>query len=243
MTEHPHTAGHPSEGAAGPDEDQAAASGPVIRDKRKVDPATGQPRQAEPGSTNPGEAGAATGEDGQQDAGQSAPDAAASEGGAAGDGNTSGDTSSDAHPDTRLAADRLLDLQRLQAEYVNYKRRVDRDRGVERQSAIGSVVESLLPVLDDVHSAREHGDLSDGPFAAIADKLESTLSKFGVEKIGAVGEAFDPNLHEALMHLPEADLPAEATETTIVQVMQPGFRVGERLVRPARVAVADPPSA
>ena len=138
-----------------------------------------------------------------------------------------------------MAATLLADLQRLQAEYVNYKKRVDRDRDVIRHAAVGGVVESLLPVLDDIHSAREAGALEDGPFAAIAEKLESILGRFGVERLGEKGEEFDPTVHEALMHV-EAELPEEATGTTVVQVIQPGYRIGERLVRAARVSVADP---
>ncbi len=138
-----------------------------------------------------------------------------------------------------MAATLLADLQRLQAEYVNYKKRVDRDREVIRHTAVGSVVESLLPVLDDIHMARQAGDLAGGPFAAIADKLESTLGRFGVERVGEAGQEFDPNVHEALMHV-EAELPDGATGTTVVQVLQPGYRIGDRLVRAARVSVADP---
>jgi molecular chaperone GrpE len=138
-----------------------------------------------------------------------------------------------------MAATLLADLQRLQAEYVNYKKRVDRDREVIRHAAVGGVVESLLPVLDDIHSAREAGALEAGPFTAIAEKLESILAKFGVERLGASGEEFDPNVHEALMHV-EAELPEGATGTTVVQVIQPGYRIGDRLVRAARVSVADP---
>jgi molecular chaperone GrpE len=148
------------------------------------------------------------------------------------------------HPDTVLAAERLADLQRLQAEYVNYKRRVDRDRAVVQERAVHDVLESLLPVLDDLHAAREHGDLVDGPFAAIADKLEATLGRYGLERYGAKGEEFDPQQHEALMHTPwpaeDADLPGDATSTTVVTVLQPGYRAGEQVLRPARVAVADP---
>ena len=144
------------------------------------------------------------------------------------------------HPDTVLAAERLNDLQRLNAEYVNYKRRVDRDRPLIQERAIADVLEALLPVMDDIQGARDHGDLTEGPFAAISDKLENTLGRFGFERFGVVGEAFDPEQHEALMHLPDADLPAEATTTTIVQVLQPGYRAGTKVIRPARVAVADP---
>src|SRR5689334_13345665 len=147
-----------------------------------------------------------------------------------------------AHPDTALAAERLSDLQRLQAEYVNYKRRVDRDRAVVQERAAQSVIEALLPVLDDIHAAREHGDLEGGPFASIADKLESTLGKFGLERYGAAGEEFDPNLHEALMHTawPQDGSVAPTGSTTVIQVLQPGYRAGEQILRAARVAVADP---
>ncbi len=143
------------------------------------------------------------------------------------------------HPDTTLAAERLLDLQRLQAEYVNYKRRVDRDRAMVQERAVQDVLETLLPVLDDIHAAREHGDLQSGPFASIAEKLEQTLTRFGLTRFGDVGEPFDPMRHEALMHT-QADLPEGATETTVVTVLQPGYRAGDQVIRPARVAVADP---
>jgi len=151
-------------------------------------------------------------------------------------------TGSDEHPDTALAAERLSDLQRLQAEYVNYKRRVDRDRAVVQERAAQSVIEALLPVLDDIHAAREHGDLEGGPFSSIADKLEATLGKFGLQRYGAAGEEFDPNLHEALMHTawPQDGSVASTGSTTVVQVLQPGYRAGEQVLRAARVAVADP---
>ena len=147
------------------------------------------------------------------------------------------------HPDTALAAERLGDLQRLQAEYVNYKRRVDRDRALVQERAVRDVLESVLPVLDDIQAARDHGDLVEGPFAAIADKLESTLGKYGLVRFGAKGEVFDPMQHEALMHAPwpaDDELPTDATATTVVTVLQPGYRAGEQVLRPARVAVADP---
>ena len=150
------------------------------------------------------------------------------------------------HPDTALAEERLADLQRLQAEYVNYKRRVDRDRADIQIRAAHDVLESLLPILDEIELARQHGDLPEGsPFRAIADKLEQTLGKaHGLERVGAKGEVFDPNVHEALMHADwdadDEDLPSDATATTVVTVLQPGYRAGERVLRPARVAVADP---
>ena len=149
-----------------------------------------------------------------------------------------------AHPDTALAAQRLDDLQRLNAEYVNYKRRVDRDRASVQERAVRDVLETVLPVLDDIQLARAHGDLTEGPFAAIADKLESSLAKFGLERFGAVGEVFDPMHHEALMHsawdASNPELPTDATTTTVVQVLQPGYRTGDQVLRPARVSVADP---
>ena len=138
-----------------------------------------------------------------------------------------------------LASERLEDLRRLQAEYVNYKKRVDRDRDVAREQGISHVLESMMPVLDEIHFAREHGDLSDGPSGTIVDKLEAVLARLGIERFGAFGDEFDPNHHEALMRL-ESDLPEGATTTTVVQVLQPGYRLGDRVVRAARVAVADP---
>ena len=148
------------------------------------------------------------------------------------------------HPDTVLAAERLADLQRLQAEYVNYKRRVDRDRADVQIRAAHDVLETLLPVLDEIQLAEQHGDLTDGPMKAITDKLEQALGKYGLERVGAKGEAFDPNVHEALMHAEwdasDEALPSDATATTVVTVLQPGYRAGERVLRAARVAVADP---
>ena len=135
-----------------------------------------------------------------------------------------------------LAAERLDDLQRLQAEYVNYRRRVDRDRSVAGELAVTGVIEALLPVLDEIELARAHGELADGPFASIADKLETSLGRFGWERYGAPGEAFDPTVHEALMHAESDDV----DEPTVTQVLQPGHRVGERILRAARVAVTAP---
>ncbi|MBW3085060.1 Protein GrpE [Austwickia sp. TVS 96-490-7B] len=141
--------------------------------------------------------------------------------------------------DARLAAERLVDLQRLQAEYVNYKRRVDRDRAVESERAIAGVIEALLPVMDEIHLARQHGELETGPFAKIAEKFETILGRYGVERYGEPGETFDPTVHEAVMHV-QAELAPGTTDTTVVQIMQPGYRLGERVVRPALVSVADP---
>ncbi len=220
---------------------------PVIRDRRRIDPETGAVR-APSGGTGPAPTTATQPdlETTMAQADEEAPDTAVTTGGrpdgeadVASYSTSVDDPVEEVHPDTQLATDRLEDLRRLQAEYINYKKRVDRDRAKEREVTIGGVVEALLPVLDDIYLAREHGELSEGPFAAIADKLEATLGRFGVERFGVQGEAFDPVHHEALMHI-EADLPPGTERTTIVQVMQPGYRVGERVVRAARVAVADP---
>jgi molecular chaperone GrpE len=150
-----------------------------------------------------------------------------------------GQLSADLAAARSAAEERLADLQRLQAEYVNYRRRVDRDRDVARDLAVAGVLEALLPVLDDVHLARQHGDLESGPFAAIAEKLEAILGRLGLNRYGEPGETFDPMVHEALMHI-QAELVAGTTEPTVVQVLQPGYRIGERVLRAARVAVADP---
>jgi molecular chaperone GrpE len=216
--------------------EESEPTGPRITDKRRLDPETGAVRPV-------GDVSGA----GQQDvAGETvADDLTALFVQADGVGGASavdaevvqGD---DVHPDTTLAADLTRDLQRLQAEYVNYKKRVDRDRVMHRDLAVCSVIETLLPVLDDIHLARQHGDLEGGPFAAIADKLDATLTKIGVERFGQPGDTFDPTVHEALMHI-EAELAVGTVGTTVVQVLQPGYRMGERMIRVARVAVADPP--
>ncbi len=134
------------------------------------------------------------------------------------------------------AAEHLADLQRLQAEYVNYRKRVDRDRAAVAETATAKVVEALIGALDDIAAARAHGDLAEGPFASIADKLEETLGRFGWSSFGAVGEPFDPALHDALT----SQTSAEVSEPTIALVAQPGHRIGERIIRPARVVVTQP---
>ncbi len=127
------------------------------------------------------------------------------------------------------------DLQRVTAEYANYRKRVDRDRTVVAEQATGSVLLQLLPVLDDLDRARSHGDLV-GPFASVADQLNTVLGKFGLTAFGDVGDPFDPQLHEAVAHTSSPDV----TETACVEIMRRGYLLGERLLRPALVAVADP---
>jgi len=135
-----------------------------------------------------------------------------------------------------LVAERTLDLQRVAAEYVNYKKRVDRDRDLARQSGIEAVVNDLMPVLDHIELAKQHESL-EGGFRLIAEELQKVAAKHGLTAFGAVGEAFDPNLHEALMAVPMEE-PVEVV--TVSQVMQQGYLLGSRVVRPARVAVANP---
>lgn len=132
-------------------------------------------------------------------------------------------------------ADRTADLQRLQAEYVNYKRRVDRDRELTKENATFAVLANLLPVLDDIDRADEHGEL-EGGFKAVSDSLVRIVSGLGLTKFGAKGDEFDPNQHEALMH----GHSAEVTTTTVDVVAQAGYRIGERVVRAAKVTVLDP---
>lgn len=207
---------HANEGADG-----EAQQGPVVRDRRRLDPQTGKVRETY--------AGAASGSDPGAPAEPAAPT-----------GNGGGEQVSVELAEAKRVAEELLgDLQRLNAEYVNYRKRVDRDRDVARDGAVAAVLEALLPVMDDVHLARQHGDLESGPFASIADKLEATLGKFGLGRYGEPGEPFDPTVHEALMHA-QAELAEGTTTTTVVQVLQPGYRMGERVLRAARVAVADP---
>ena len=132
-------------------------------------------------------------------------------------------------------AERTADLQRLQAEYANYRKRVDRDRAAVREHAVAGALTELLPVLDAIGQAREHGELSGG-FKSVADSLQAALTKLGLVSYGQRGDAFDPKIHEALTHSYSPDV----TEDTCVEVLQPGYRVGERILRPARVAVAEP---
>lgn len=135
-----------------------------------------------------------------------------------------------------LAAERLADLQRLQAEYVNYRKRVERDREANREFVIAEVIAGLFPALDDLRLAEIHGDLAEGPMSIIAQKLKAGLEKFGLTVVGEKGEEFDPHIHEALMQLPSPDV----TTQVVADVIQPGYKLGERLLRAAKVAVSVP---
>ena len=127
------------------------------------------------------------------------------------------------------------DLQRVQAEYSNYRKRVDRDRITANEITTAIVLSEFLPVLDDISRAEEHGELTGG-FKAVADQLQTITSKLGLTKFSDVDVPFDPNIHEALMHSTSPDV----TETSVTQVLQPGFKFKDRVIRPARVAVTDP---
>jgi molecular chaperone GrpE len=131
--------------------------------------------------------------------------------------------------------ERTRDLQRISAEYANYRKRVERDRALVGEQATGAVLAALLPVLDDLDRAREHGDLV-GPFGTVAEQLAAALGKFGLTPFGEKGDPFDPTRHEAVAHLTSA----EVTEPTCVDILRRGYLLGERLLRPALVAVADP---
>ena len=134
-----------------------------------------------------------------------------------------------------LVAERTDDLQRLHAEYANYKKRVDRDRSLARQGGIEAVVLDLLPVLDSIEAAREHDELTGG-FKLVAEELERLTSKYGLTVYGEIGEEFDPNVHDALMQVPMEGVQV----TTVSAVMQKGVRLNDRVLRPARVGVAEP---
>ena len=193
-------------------------------DKRKVDPETAQPRPSGEAAA-PGEAGGSAGDDAESD-----PLAGL-------DFEPSGEAEVDAAvlAAKAEAAQHLDSLQRERASFTNYRNRALRDQEAARTKCVEDVLTALLPVLDDVDRARQHGELT-GPFAAIADKLDASLEKFGIERYGKVGEEFDPNVHEALMHQTDP----EATSATVNLVIEPGYRIGERVVRAARVSVVGP---
>jgi molecular chaperone GrpE len=133
-------------------------------------------------------------------------------------------------------AELLNDLQRLQAEFVNYKARVERDRDQSRNAAIAEVIRAFLPAFDDLSLAESHGDLEGSPFAAVLNKLRNGGDKFGLFAFGAKGEKFDPEIHNALVQTPSADV----TENVIADVISQGYKLGDRLIRPAMVAVFIP---
>ena len=185
----------------------------VVRDKRRLDPESGELREPAPApeATSPATEAPAASPDGA-DAGEVA-----------------------GEPDR--VAELTADLQRVSAEYANYRKRVERDRVAVVEMATAGLLNGLLPVLDDIDRARQHGDLT-GAFAAVAEQLEQLTSKLGLEQFGEEGEPFDPAVHEALM---QAEPDPEATVATCAAVLQKGYRLsGGRVLRPARVSVAEP---
>ncbi len=213
------------------DEQKPKDEEPVIRDKRRIDPETGEVRQPAAGSSGPAgtpaQVGSPTEAEGP-DVETSPSDLIDEELARLLDGSASGES--------ELAAERLQDLKRLQAEYANYRKRVDRDRDLARERAIAETVLAFLPALDDLALAEAHGDLAEGPMLAVAQKLRAGFDRFGVVAVGEKGEPFDPSVHEAFLQQPSNDV----TVTTVTDVFQSGYRLGDRLIRPAKVAVAVP---
>jgi molecular chaperone GrpE len=189
-------------------EDGGERRGPTIRDRRRIDPETYQVR--EPQET------AAPADSGPTIA-------------------TNDQRASEVTELKDQLAERTSDLQRLQAEYVNYKRRVDRDRDLSRKVGIEGVLRDLLSVLDDLRSARDHGELT-GAFKAVGDEIERITGKYGLVAFGEKGDPFDPHIHEALLHAHATGIDGP----TCVEILQPGYKVGDKVLRPARVAVAEP---
>jgi molecular chaperone GrpE len=221
-------------------------TGPVIRDNRRIDPVTGQPRRGRHAASQPagtsgaGRPGGPGSRQVKADENASTPEEKVSptEGGAtttAGPAAASPPESAAASQLQSQLAERTADLQRLQAEYANYRKRVDRDRATVREHAVAGALSELLPVLDAIGQAREHGELSGG-FKSVADSLQAAVGKLGLVSYGQRGDAFDPKIHEALTHTYSPDV----DEDTCVEIFQPGYKVGERILRPARVAVAAP---
>lgn len=182
-------------------------------DKRKIDPLTGEPRE---GDAVP-EPFAGTGAAPQPDSVE--------------EGSVEAEVVED--PRDKQVAELTADLQRVSAEYANYRRRTDREKQTGAENAKASVVSQLLPVLDDLERARQHGDLETGPLRSVADKLAGAFSNIGLTTFGAEGDAFDPSIHEAVSHEGDGSNPVVGT------LMRPGYKLGERVLRTAMVGVVD----
>ncbi|MHA6801629.1 nucleotide exchange factor GrpE [Bounagaea algeriensis] len=195
----------------------------VVRDKRRFDPSTGERRPQDGTGEEPKVAESISGT--LEDDLPAEPEAA----------STDSRSPEGGQGDLRKQVDDLTaDIQRVTAEYANYRKRVERDREAVVQSAKASVAEDLLTVLDDVERADAHGDLT-GAFKSVADKLVDSLQSAGLEPFGAEGDEFDPNMHEAVQH----DTSSEVSGPTVTTVMRRGYRFGERVLRPAMVGVTD----
>ncbi len=224
---------------------EETGSGPVIHDHRRIDPVTGQVRGKHAASKPAGTTGAgrpapgpepaedqpeAHSEDQPRETPEEAPEMVPEEA----PEMVTAQAVKGADIEAQLA-ERTADVQRLQAEYANYRKRVDRDRAAVREQAVAGTLGGLLPVLDAIDQARGHGELSGG-FKSVADSLQAALGRLGLVTYGEKGDPFDPKIHEALTHSYSSDV----TEDTCVEILQPGYKVGERILRPARVAVAEP---
>jgi len=135
-----------------------------------------------------------------------------------------------------IVAEMRSDMLRAQAELVNFRTRVERDRLANREAVIAEVIRSLLPAIDDLSRAEKHGDLEGSPLALVANKLRATFERYGVREVGESGEPFDPSLHEAVIQIPTADV----TVNTVADVLETGYALGERLIRAAKVTVSVP---
>ncbi|MEX5636287.1 nucleotide exchange factor GrpE [Parafrankia sp. FMc2] len=200
----------------------AGSEEPVVRDRRRIDPETGQVRtgaESSPAGSGSGPAGSGSGGPGP-----------------AGSEPAGGETDSELVASLRRQlGERTADLQRLKAEFDNYRRRAARERDAAGDQAVSKLLTALLGVLDDIGRARDHGDL-EGPFKAIAESLEAALETTGLERFGTPGELFDPHLHHALLHSYRSDV----SETTCVEIFRSGYRRGNAVLRAAQVAVAEP---
>ena len=199
--------------------DPAETGEPVVRDKRRIDPETGEVRDAPVGEASADPAGAS----------------ASTEAGAEALSDDDQAILDDAERD--LVADMRNDMLRAQAELVNFRVRVERDRAANRDAVVAEVIRSVLPAMDDLARAEAHGDLVEGsPLALVGQKIRGAFERFGLVQVGVKGEAFDPAIHEAMMQVPTPG----AEGQTVLDVIEPGFLLGERLVRPAKVVVAVP---
>lgn len=187
----------------------------VVRDKRRIDPDSGEVRSA-------AEMAAV---DGHHDEGAGTV------------GQAAAATPAQADPLRLQLDERTADLQRLKAEFDNYRKRVERDRVAVAEQAQGVVLAQLVPVLDDIDRARSHEEVAGG-FKVVADALDAVVAKLGLQRFGDEGDPFDPALHEAVMHSESPDVDGP----TCVSVMRAGYQFRDRLLRPAMVAVAEPPA-
>jgi molecular chaperone GrpE len=228
------------------EQNRAPDEEPVVNDKRRIDPETGElrPEPAAPSEdggtadvTDPEQLIDAEAPDVEVPAGTQAPaGAAAAAEEMAAEALSAEDEAILDGASVDLVAEMRQDMLRAQAELVNFRRRVERDREANRDAVVAEVVRSLMPALDDLARAEQHGDLAEGPMTVIAQKIRGGLDKFGLTQVGAKGEVFDPSMHDALVQLPSADV----TVNTVADVIEPGYKIGDRVIRAAKVAVHTP---